>query len=183
MWKHVAILLAAALAFGASLLMLGRFVGFASPGMMLMYFLCFLGLANFAEPIWMLRMPPPLRRLRAWELRGGVYERLAVPRFGAMLRNSPLRLLNARVYVARQRHDPQAICRLVESAEAIHFWAGILLLPILAYFAAGRRWLPFCGFLLLQIVGNLYPIMHLRSVRGRLERVCRRGSGERGRSG
>ena len=171
------LLLATVLAFGVSLGMMQRAVGLASPWMALMVFLCFLGLAKVAEPLWMLKLPKGLRPLRAWELQGRVYRRLAVPGFGALLRDTPLRLLNTRVYVSRSSRDPLDVCRQVESAEAIHFWGALLLAPCIVAYAWIGRWAAVGGFLLLQVLGNAYPIMHLRWVRGRLERVGTRRAG------
>ncbi len=127
-----------------------------------------------ADPIYPLRAPATVRLLRPWELKGNVYRRLGVPQFGALLRNTPLRVLNLDVYVARQRGDLARIHGLLESAEAAHFWAAILLLPYMVYCAWSGRWEVFAWFVLAQIVGNAYPIMHLRLVRGRLDRVMRR---------
>ena len=177
MWKNVVILIATVLAFGVSLAMLWQVIGIASPWMACMVMLCFLGLAKMAEPLYALRVPAGLRSIRPWEWRGGPYERLAVPRFGALLRDTPLRLLNTAVYLSRGRRDPPAIARLVESAEASHFYAALLLVPWMACYAWTGRWAAFAGLLLVQVVGNAYPIMHLRSVRGRLERIGRRARG------
>lgn len=177
MWKHLLILVVMLLAFGYSLAMLAEVLEVGSPWMALMVMLCCLGLAKVAEPLGALRMPPGLRSIRAWESRGGLYERLAVPRFGSLLRNTPLRLLNTAVYVSRGKRDPLAIARLVESAEASHFYAGLVLVPWLACYPFTGRWAAFAGLMLVQILGNAYPIMHLRFVRGRLERIGRRGSG------
>ena len=146
-------------------------VGLASPWMALTVFFCFLGLARMAEPIYMLSVPGRLREIRPWELEGGVYRRLAVPEFGALLRDTPLRLLNPAVYVSRRRRGLLDLCRQVASAEAIHFWGALLLVPYLVYCAWRGMWAVLGCFLALQVLGNAYPIMHLRSVRGRLERV------------
>jgi hypothetical protein len=177
MWKHVAILLATVVAFGFSLWMLQQVIGFASPWMALMLFFCFLGLAKVAEPIYMLKLPACVRKLRPWELHGDAYRRLGVPAFGALLRNTPLRLANTTVYVSRKRRDPVLICRQVESAEAIHFWGALALLPYLVLCLLTGKWNAFAGFLMVQVIGNAYPMMHLRSARGRLERLSRRRSG------
>ena len=174
LWKHVTVLLATLLAFGASMLMLQRAVGPASPWMALMLMLCFLGLAKVAEPIYVLKVPARLRRIRPWELPGRLYRSIAVPEFGALLKKTPLRVLNLSVYVSRNPRDPLHIYRQIESAEASHFWASVLLMPYLVFCAWSGKWLVLGSFLIVQIVGNAYPIMHLRSVRGRLDRLRRR---------
>jgi hypothetical protein len=174
MWKHVAFFLATLLAFTGSILMMRQAIGMASPWMALLLFSCFLGLAKVGEPIYMLKLPVSLHGLRPWELQGRIYRKLGVPGFGALLRNTPLRLANTTVYVSRQRRDPVLIRRQVESAEAIHFWSAIALLPYLAYCLGSGKWSVLGAFLAVQVLGNAYPMMHLRSVRGRLERVSQR---------
>ncbi|HXF77586.1 MAG TPA: hypothetical protein VN598_01875 [Usitatibacter sp.] len=174
MWKHVGILLATVAAFAFSIRMMSQVIGFTSPWMVLLLFFCFLGLAKIAEPVYMLKLPASVRGLRPWELRGDVYRMLGVPGFGALLRNTPLRFANTTVYVSRQRRDPALICRQVESAEAIHFWGTLVLVPYLAFCLWTGRWNVLGAFLAVQVIGNAYPIMHLRSVRGRLDRLSRR---------
>jgi hypothetical protein len=148
--------------------MMQRAIGLASPWMGLMLMLCLLGLAKVAEPFYLLKMPGWLRHLRPWELRGDLYRRLAVPEFGALLRNTPLRFLNSSVYVSEQRRDLARIVRQVEAAEASHFWAALLLVPYVVLSARSGSWAVVAGLLLIEILGNAYPIMHLRMVRGRL---------------
>jgi hypothetical protein len=162
------------MAFAVSLYFLQQLIGLSSPWMGVLLMLCFLGLARIGEPIYLLRMPEGLRSIRPWELHGSLYGSLAVPGFGSLLRNTPLRLLNTSVYVSRERRDPLAICRQVEAAEASHFWAALLLIPYLVFCTWSGKWAVAGCFLLIQIVGNAYPIMHLRSVRGRLERITDR---------
>jgi hypothetical protein len=173
--KHWLRLIVTALAFAFSLAMMGRAVGPASPWMVLLVMMCFLGLAKIAEPIYLLKMPGRLRSVRPWELKGKIYRSLRVPEFGALLRNTPLRLLNTSVYLSGEKPDVRRILRLVEAAEASHFWAGVLLTPYLFYCAWTGRWavLGVC-LIVVQVVGNIYPILHLRWTRGRLERMRRR---------
>jgi hypothetical protein len=173
-------LIATALAFAVSLTMMQRVVGLASPWMVLLVMTCFLGLAKIAEPIFVLKVPGSVRPLRSWELKGKIYRSLRVPEFGALLRRTPLRLLNTTVYLSGERPDVNHILRQVEAAEASHFWAGVLLTPYLVYCAWTGRWavLGVC-LVVAQVVGNIYPILHLRWVRGRLERMQRRSGAAR----
>jgi hypothetical protein len=144
----------------------------------LMFF--FLGLAKVAEPLYRLKLPGALRQLRGWELEGAVYRNLAVPAFGRCLRNTPLRYLNATLYLPRRRPDATAVLRQVESAEAIHFWAAVLLLPYMVFCALRGQWAAVAGFVLVQVLINVYPVMHLRLVRVRLDAALRRAIGRRG---
>jgi hypothetical protein len=78
-------------------------------------------------------------------------------------------------------HDlPEIRVRLqVASAEACHFWAAVLLAPFIGVGAVAGRWSVVAGFLVTQLLVNLYPILHLRSVRGRLDRTIERQSAAR----
>ncbi|HEY2629227.1 MAG TPA: hypothetical protein VGI57_08865 [Usitatibacter sp.] len=173
MWKHVAVLLATSIAFGFSLVMMQRAIGLDSPWMVLLLFLCFLGLAGIAQPVYILKVPAGLRTLRPWEREGAIYRKFGVPAFGALLRNTPLRFLNSSVYVSTARRDLGRVVRQLESAEAIHFWGAVLLVPYLVFSVWHGKWAVLAAFGLVQVIGNAYPIMHLRMVRGRLERMLR----------
>jgi hypothetical protein len=109
--------------------------------------------------------------VRPWELQGELYRGLAVPQFGALLRNTPLRVLNTSVYFAPGRPDPLQVRRHLESAEASHFLAAVLLVPYVIFCGWSGWWGVVAGFLIVEIVGHVYPILHLRWVRGRLERA------------
>jgi hypothetical protein len=174
MCQRLSLLLVLSLAFGAATLMFGRIVGFASPWMALPLTSCVLGLARVAEPVFRLEVPRSIHTLRAWELRGRVYRGLGVTRFGALLRNTALRWLNPAVYVSPGRPDLPDIIRKVESAEASHFWAGVVLVPFLVLCVWQRQWLILSALLVMNVLLNVYPIMHLRTVRGRLARVAQR---------
>ncbi|HET8948284.1 MAG TPA: hypothetical protein VFQ07_14995 [Candidatus Polarisedimenticolia bacterium] len=172
MWKHVLVLLATIAAFAVSLVMFQQAVGPGSPWMGLLLMLCLLGTARIAEPIHRLRVPGVLREIRPWERGGDLYEAMAVPQFGGALRTTPLRLLNPNVYFSRR--SPAEVVRQLEAAEASHLWATLLLMPWLVWCAVSGRWAVFALLLVVQVLGNVYPILHLRWARGRLERVVRR---------
>jgi hypothetical protein len=158
------------LGFAKSFAMLRQVVGADSPwlGLLLMFY--FLGLTKVAEPIFTLKMPGGLRAIRPQEREGALYRKLLVPQFGQLLRDTPLRYLNLAVYVKKGRPDLRTVARYVEAAEASHFWGAVLFAPYIAYlFLKGRPWV--AGFfLLVQVFFNVYPILHLRIVRDRLER-------------
>jgi hypothetical protein len=173
-WKHAVVLSGMLLMFGASGALLEQVLGISSPWMALMGMLCFMGIARAAEPLYPLKLPACLGGLRSWEISGAVYRALAVPAFGRCLRDTPLRFLNTSLYFSPSRPDPLAIRRQAESAEAIHFWAAVLLLPYMLFCAVDRQWSVVGWFALVQVLGNVYPIMHLRLVRARLDRTIAR---------
>lgn len=169
--------MAVVLAFAVSFALLRRVIG-DSPWLALLLMFYFLAVAKVAEPLIVLRMPKSLQRLRRWELEGEALRRLRVPSFGRLLRQTPLRYFNARVYLDRGRQDSLRVRAQAESAEASHFWAAVLFTPCIALAAATGAWGVAAWFTLAQLLVNVYPILHLRHVRGRLDRLIRRtGSG------
>jgi hypothetical protein len=101
----------------------------ASPWFVVVAMVCFLGLAFVAQPLVMIRMPRPLRTIRAWEIDGGVYRALGVPVYGRLLRRTALRLFNRDVYLHTGLRDTQRVGAELEAAEASHFWAAALVAP------------------------------------------------------
>ena len=172
-WLHALALLALVLVFGFSFVLLGRVIGATSPWLALLLMFYFLGLAKVAEPLFTLRMPGALYGLRPWELEGNVLRQLRVLSFGRLLRRTPLRYLNTGVYFDRRRREPLEVRRQAESAEASHFWAAVLFMPFIALAAVTGQWSFVAGFLLAQVLVNVYPILHLRHIRGRLDRTIR----------
>lgn len=163
-------LAATAIGFGVSFVMLRRALGADSPWLGLMLMFCFLGLAKVAEPLFMLRLPGVLRAVRPWEKEGVVYRSLGVSIFGELLRRTPLRRLNPAVYLARRQSDLVTVHRLTESAEAAHFWAAVLFTPYIGFVWLSGHANETVIFLLVQLSFNIYPILHLRVVRWRLDR-------------
>jgi glycosyl-4,4'-diaponeurosporenoate acyltransferase len=174
LWLHALALLAIILVFGASFALLSGVIGITSPWLVLLLMFYFLGIAKVAEPLFMLRMPRVLRPLRRWEREGDVYRRFRVLNFGRLLRQAPLRYLNSAVYLDRERRDPLQVRLLVESAEATHFWAAVLIMPYLIFAGLNGMWHVVAWFSLAQVLVNVYPILHLRHIRGRLDRTIRR---------
>lgn len=172
-WLHALAVLAVVVVFAASFRSLRGAVG-DSPWLALLLMFYFLGVAKIAEPLIVLRVPKALHGLRPWELEGDAIRRLRVPSFGRLLRRTPLRYFNPRVYLGRGRQDPRRVRAQAESAEASHFWAAVLFTPCIALAAATGRWSVAAWFTLAQLLVNVYPILHLRHVRGRLDRLIRR---------
>jgi len=165
----------------------GAFVAFqtampfslASPGFVFVAMICFLGLAFAAQPIVMMRMPPPLRAVRAWEVDGRAYRALGVPAFGTLLRRTPLRLFNTDVYLRSGLRDAARVCAELEAAEASHFWDAVLVAPYMVFLAVQGMWPAFAWFGAAQALVNAYPVMHLRLTRHRLDRLAARRSQRR----
>jgi hypothetical protein len=170
--------LAVAAGYAATFAAFQRFQPFsvASPWFVFVAMICFLGLAFAAQPIVMLRMPGPLRLVRAWEREGGFYRAIGVPTFGRLLRRTPLRLFNVDVYLRNGLRDAPRVGAELEAAEASHLWDAMLVLPYMVYLTGQGAWTAFLGFSLAQMLINVYPIMHLRLTRHRLERLASKRS-------
>ena len=163
-------LIAVAAGYAAAFVASQRFMPFsvASPWFVSVAMVCVLGLAFMAQPIVMIRMPRPLRVIRAWEAGGRVYRALGVSAYGALLRRTPLRLFNRDVYLRSGLRDTARVFEELEAAEASHFWAAVLVAPYMAYLVLYGMWAPLFWITLAQVLINLYPIMHLRLTRHRL---------------
>ena len=147
-----------------------------SPWFVVVAMICFLGLAFVAQPIVMLRMPPSLRAVREWEYKGGLYQALHAPAFGRLLRRTPLRLFNMDVYLRNGVADTARVGAELEAAEASHLLAAVLVLPYMVYLGLRHAWAPLAWITLAQALINVYPIMHLRLTRHRLDRLVAKRS-------
>lgn len=171
---------ATVVAFAICFLMLRDAIGSESPwlGLLLMFY--FVGLAKFGEPFFVLRMPRFVRDVRAWETMGGAYQRLGVQWFGQLLRASPNRFMNTAVYLGSGRRDLRALYRYAASSEAIHFWVALLFTPYIAFVWWQGQWGIAMLFLLIQLLFNVYPMLHLRLLRGRLDALFAKRLAKRG---
>jgi hypothetical protein len=170
-WRNIFAVIGTAAGFAISLALLQRVIGSSSPWLGLLVMFYFLALTKVAQPLFMFRMPATIRSVRPWELEGTVYNRLLVLSFGKLLRETPLRYLNSDVYLDHRQTNLPKVSRQAEAAEAAHFWAALLFTPYIGYVWLGGHPREALVFLLVQITFNIYPIMHLRIVRGRLDHL------------
>jgi hypothetical protein len=165
-----------ATALGLSLWLFGRLVGFTSPWFAALAMIEFLGLVRIARPLVHLKVPRAMREVRGWELKGDVHRVLGVQAFGGLLRRTPLRLLNPHVYVEGRTDGRASGCAAAaaecEAAEAAHLWAIVVTGPYLLCAGFQGWWNALFSLLAVHVAVNLYPVLHLRLVRGRLERLC-----------
>jgi Glycosyl-4,4'-diaponeurosporenoate acyltransferase len=148
----------------------------ASPWFVVTAMICLLGLAFVAQPVVMLRMPWFLRSIRAREVHGGFYRAVGVAAFGRLLRRTPLRLFNMDVYLRNGLADTARVGAELEAAEASHLLAAVLVLPYMIYASLLGWWTALFSVSLAQALINVYPIMHLRLTRHRLDRLAAKRS-------
>ncbi|MFK2890865.1 glycosyl-4,4'-diaponeurosporenoate acyltransferase CrtO family protein [Dyella flagellata] len=170
-WRNVGKLTLEAAVFGIGFVMLARVLGFQSPWLWLQAMFFFLGLAKTAQPLFMLRMPSAIRAVSPQAAASRRHDWLGVRRFGEFLRNSPNRHLNRSVYLTKGRRNFADLSRQLESSEAIHFWAAVLFTPYIAYIGFKGYIAETVLFLVIQVVFNIYPVLHLRLVRARLSHL------------
>ncbi len=168
--RDLIVLLAVTAAFAISLALLRRVVGTTSPWFAVIAMFDVLGLAAFARPLFLLKLPGFLHKERRWETKGRLYKTLGVPAFGAFLRRTPLRYLNPLVYL-KQHSDSSIVQAQIESAEAAHILAAALLALYMIYACLQSWWSAVAWLMVVQIGFNLYPILHLRWARVRINRL------------
>jgi Glycosyl-4,4'-diaponeurosporenoate acyltransferase len=156
------------------LVMLAQVIGYTSPWIALLLMFDLVAVAKVAEPLFVLRMPAILGRLRPWEYTGMFYRQVGVRLFGTVLRNTPLRFLNTGVYLSSNVKDLHGLYRRVASSEASHFWAALLFLAYIAYLYLSGQPRIATGFFAVQVLFNIYPILHLRLLRARLDEILQR---------
>jgi hypothetical protein len=169
--RELLVLLLFSFASGQSLVFAMRAVGFSSPLFAFMVTFTALGLTGLARPFSFMKLPASFQQVRSWELKGDAYRALGVPTFGTLLRRTPLRYFNSQVYLKYRRNDPDQVCAAMEAAEAAHVWAMVLTTPYVVLMAIQIRWSTIFWFILINVGGNVYPVLHLRWARGRLMRV------------
>jgi hypothetical protein len=176
-WLGVGKALVVAALFSACAVMWAKVEGVRSPWLGLFCMFYFMGIAKSAQPQFLFRMPSALRAVHPDAARAAARNRWGVRRFGALLRNTPLRYLNSSLYLSDRERDVPQLLRRIEAAEAIHFWAAVLFTPYIVYILARGLLAQALLFVLVQLVFNLYPILHLRLVRARFAKACYRSSG------
>lgn len=157
--------IALGLAIVAGLALWGYAAGPGSPWFAVGTGFTLLGLLDLLR--YFVRLSPPLRGIRPGEGRSAWYRYLGVRAFGALLRRSPLQLLNRRVYRLAARDGNQLLRELAE-AEAAHTIAFVLVGLYLGFATAQGWWSAVAGLAVLNLAANLYPILHLRLARGRV---------------
>ena len=161
------------LAYGTAFALLRRGSRFSldSPLFVIVVMVCFLGLTFVAAPVIPIGMPRALKRIRPWEAEGSIYRALGVHAFGHLLRRTPLKQFNTDVYLGTGATGAGHLQAQLDVAEASHLWAAVLVLPYMIRAALQGRWSAFSWVMAAQVLINLYPVMHLRLARHRLNRA------------
>jgi len=94
--------------------------------------------------------------------------------FGMVLRRTPLRHLGGAVYLAQCADDSALVLRGIQEDEEIHGWSLLLGVPWLVFWLVRGLWWSVAASIAVQILWNIYPILHLRLTRGRMEHCIAR---------
>jgi hypothetical protein len=125
-------------------------------------------------------LPKALEPIRVWEASGAAYALLGVSICGALLRRPPFRSFNSSVYVREHCANLGKTYANILKAETAHFWALTFTAPLICYEIARQCWHGLVWLILFNALFNIYPGLHLRKVRARLEPLMvRRGRNEK----
>jgi|GEM_PF-648877 len=166
----IAALILVTIAFAISLSLFQRITPVTSPAFVFIAMFAFMGWVAFARPLFVLPLPPPFRRLYNWESDGTIYRKTGSIWFGHILRTTHLRYLQPLVYLNQKSLTPPEVCRQIEGAEAVHWWAIAITLPYLVDATRLGQFQIVALFLIAHVGLHIYPMMHLRYVRTRLQR-------------
>jgi len=169
--KDIAVLVMWCAVFTVTLPFLYKTLGGASPGFAFIVTLAPMGVMRYVHPVRRVGTPSFFHRLRDREYRPARARRIGLVAFAWFLRHSPLRLLNTSVYLRRWPGSPALVLTHVLEAEASHFWAFFAAMPYLAFALFHGWWAGFTVGWAVQICGNIYPYLHLRYTRSRLDAV------------
>ena len=172
--RFLALLVLGLLAFGGSLFLAAKALGVDSPVFAFAVVGATLGFVVVTMPVIRWPLPGAVMGIRAWEQSDAVYRQLGTAQFGALLRRSPFRHFNSTVYVRGRPGAVVATRQNMIAAEAAHIWAALLTLPIVAGLAMRGSWIAVAWITAFSVVVNLYPVLHLRMMRAKVEAVIRR---------
>ncbi len=132
-----------------------------------------MGWMALARPIFAL---PRLMPGRVSEREARVYfaSWSCVALFGRILRHTPLRYISPAVYLHGHSPDLPRLESCIVDAEIVHTWSGIVSLGLLVGLLFLHSSSVFLGALCAWILGDFFPIMHLRRCLYRLQRFLTR---------
>ncbi len=96
---------------------------------------------------------------------------------GYILRSAPLRGLGGQVYMDGLKGNVNALLPGLYSAETVHLWALLVCCPWFVVWGAQGHWTSLASGVSVNVLINVYPVLHLRYVTGRIGRhgLKRRG--------
>ena len=93
--------------------------------------------------------------------------------FGQVLRRTRLRHLGGSVYLSECGNRAGCVLGGIEADEAIHSGALLFCTPLVLIWCVRGFWSPVVSSLAMNLILNVYPILHLRLTRYRLQRYAR----------
>jgi hypothetical protein len=169
---RVAILVTGSVAFSCSLWLFSSALGSKSPLLAITVTLLVAAWTGMLQTILPLPLPARILKLRRREVSLLRAQWSGVRLFGRILRGTPLRRLGGTVYLAEHGADPVLVVSAIRDAEAIHAWSMLFSIPWLAWWIHQALWLAAGSSLAVHLALNVYPILHLRLARARIEKCA-----------
>ena len=154
---------------GCALLAFAKAFGAGSPGYSVIATIMVTGWVAVLQTVAPLPVPPFIFRARKTEAAVYRVRWTGVRLFGAFLRRTPLRHLGGQVYLSSANRDPQTVLRGIRDAEAVHLWALVFCCPLLVFWGLEGWWRSMVWSAAVHLPLNIYPVLHLRHVTGRVE--------------
>ena len=171
---QIAVLLTGSGAFVVSLLLFAKAFGAGSVLFAVTVALLVGGWTGMLRTVVPLGLPAWILKVRRGEFAVLRWRWAGVPLFGAALRSTPLRHLGGSVYLSQCANDSACVLRGIRAAEEVHAWSVLFCLPWLVYWCWQGWWFSVGASLAVHALLNVYPVLHLRLTRGRMERCAAR---------
>jgi Glycosyl-4,4'-diaponeurosporenoate acyltransferase len=171
---RIAVLLSGSVAFVVSLLLFAKALGARSVVFAVTVTVLVAAWTGMFHTVVPLGLPASILKVRKREFTVLRWRWTGVALFGLALRTTPLRHLGGSVYLAQCANDSARVLRGLQEAEEIHIWSVLLCFPWLVFWCMQGLWFSAASSLAVHALLNVYPILHLRLTRGRMERYAAR---------
>ncbi len=174
---QVAVLLMGTVAFLLATVLFGKVFGPGSVAFAVTATLLVAAWTGVLQTVWRLRLPASVFKVRPKEIALRRSRWTGVRPFGMLLRRTPLRHLGGAVYLSNCGGEARCVLRGLEAAEEVHVWSLVFCSPWVIAWCLKGWWWAVGSSLALHVVLNLYPILHIRLTRSRLEGWLNKGRG------
>jgi hypothetical protein len=167
--RRLTVLTVGTAAFACALIAFTKAFGAQSQIYAAMVVIVITGWASVLSSVAPVPVPRFLLRVRAGEVAILRLPWTGVRLFGAFLRSTPLRHLGGRVYLSEVGRNPLTVLGGIHDAQRVHIWALLFCCPWLVFWAMKGWWMSIVWGLAVHVPLNIYPVLHLRYVTGRVE--------------
>lgn len=171
---QIAVLLTGSLAFVASLLLFAKAFGASSAIFAVTVTVLVAAWTGMFHTVVPLGLPASIRKVGRREFAGLRRRWTGVRLFGVALRSTSLRRLGGSVYLTQCANASACVLRGIQQAEEIHVWSVLFCAPWLVFWCLQGLWFSLGSSLAVHALLNVYPVLHLRLARGRMEKHAAR---------